>query len=62
MVSFQPAEYPSHQMIENTGKSATFTSGPAAMLQSMAPGRCGGDTYATPPSGQRTILVCLPPT
>ena len=27
-----------------TGNSATFTSGPAAMLQSVAPGRGGGST------------------
>ena len=38
-----------------TGVSTTLTSGPAAMLQRVAPGRTGGATYATPPSGQSTI-------
>src|SRR5712692_1520110 len=41
--------------IDKTGSSTTFTSGPAAMLQSVAPGRGGGFTYATPPSGHNTI-------
>ena len=46
----------------STGASATFTSGPAAMLHSIAPGRCGGFTYATPPSGHSRIWFACPPT
>src|ERR1700687_3465518 len=45
-----------------TGRSATFTSGPAAMLQRVAPGRGGGATYATPPRGHSTIWFGVPPT
>jgi hypothetical protein len=41
-------------------KSATFTSGPAAMLHSVAPGRGGGSTYATPPRGHNTMRFALP--
>src|SRR5262245_30835264 len=44
------------------GTRSTFTKGPAAMLQSVAPGRGGGATYATPPNGQRTIWLAWPPT
>src|ERR1017187_5302970 len=32
------------------------------MLHSVAPGRGGGDTYATPPRGQSTIWFACPPT
>src|ERR1017187_8092036 len=32
------------------------------MLHRVAPGRGGGDTYATPPRGQSTIWFALPPT
>src|ERR1039457_2892342 len=32
------------------------------MLHSVAPGRGGGDTYATPPRGQSTIWSACPPT
>src|SRR5712692_7275325 len=48
--------------IDKTGSSTTFTNGPAAMLQSVAPGRGGGFTYATPPSGHNTIWFAVPPT
>src|SRR5882724_1567023 len=44
------------------GARTTFTRGPATMLQRVAPGRGGGEMYATPPSGQRTISSAFPPT
>src|SRR5271157_1280696 len=47
---------------DKIGSSPTFTSGPAAMLHRVAPGRGGGSTNATPPSGQSTIRFALPPT
>src|SRR5271157_4031691 len=47
---------------DKIGSSPTFTSGPAAMLHRVAPGRGGGSTKATPPSGQSTIRFALPPT
>jgi hypothetical protein len=47
---------------QNTGISATLTSGPATMLQSSAPGRCGGWTKAIPPKGQRRMWLATPPT
>src|SRR5207253_1596887 len=46
----------------SAGSSATLTRGPAAMLHSVAPGRGGGFTYATPPSGHSTIWSARPPT
>jgi len=55
IVSAHPSERFSVLSTDKTIRSATFTSGPAAMLQSMAPGRGGGFTYATPPRGQSTI-------
>src|SRR5262249_50986542 len=45
-----------------TGTSSRFTKGPAAILQRTAPGRGGGLTKATPPSGQSTICLAVPPT
>src|SRR6266849_2501204 len=47
---------------DKTGTSTTFTIGPAAMLQSVAPARGGGFTYATPPRGHNTIWFAVPPT
>ena len=44
------------------GASATFTNGPAVRLHSVAPGRGGGSTNATPPRGQSTIRFAVPPT
>src|SRR5579863_942205 len=58
----QPSEWLTDAASAKTGTSATFTSGPAARLHSVAPGRGGGSTYATPPSGHSTILSTRPPT
>ena len=46
-----PAPQPAATAPNVIGTSTTLTSGPAAMLQRTAPGRCGGRTNATPPSG-----------
>src|SRR5271169_6417304 len=62
MVFAQPNDWITTKRTKQIGKRTTFTSGPAAMLQSVAPGRGGGSTYANPPNGQSTILVALPPT
>ena len=40
----QPADRAKRKAAVIIGTSTTFTSGPAAMLQSIAPGRCGGET------------------
>src|SRR5271157_396345 len=32
------------------------------MLHSVAPGRCGGSTYATPPKGHSRMRFAVPPT
>src|SRR6266542_3745997 len=62
MVSAQSNERPSTRRVVKSGKRPTLTNGPAAMLQSVAPGRGGGATYATPPRGQSTIWSAWPPT
>lgn len=51
-----------HASASVTGTNATFTKGPAAIDHSIAPGRCGGLTYATPPKGQSTMRSDVPPT
>ncbi len=43
-VSARPAEPPTSIRPKSTGTRTTLTSGPAAMLHSVAPGRCGGST------------------
>ena len=58
----QPNDRLNMKSTNRIGTRATFTSGPAAMLHSVAPGRGGGSTNATPPRGQSTIRFAMPPT
>ena len=53
----RPRARPSSTRPSSTGTRATLTSGPAAMLHSVAPGRCGGSTYATPAERPEDDLV-----
>ena len=55
MVSAHPNDRLNIPSSDKMTRNATFTSGPATMLHSVAPGRGGGFTYATPPRGQSTI-------
>src|SRR6478672_8819517 len=57
-----PLDRATDSTMNKIGRSATFTSGPAAMLHNVAPGRGGGSTYATPPRGHNTIWFAVPPT
>jgi hypothetical protein len=48
IASAHPNERLNCPTTDKIGRGTEFTSGPAAMLQRVAPGRCGGLTYATP--------------
>src|SRR5713101_5521497 len=58
----QPNDRLNQPSTDRSGSRTAFTSGPAAMLQRVAPGRGGGSTYATPPRGHSTIWFAVPPT
>ena len=61
-VTAHPNDWLNPLIKNKTGKSAKFTSGPAAIHQRVAAGLGGGFTYATPPSGQSIIWFAVPPT